>query len=90
MLSFQTGLIHPEICICFFQVFFWIGSSFPDGLFTILKDVAIKVLHSACQQIGKLSSGHWMGEDQFSFHSPKEGKCRIMFKLSYSCTHFTC
>lgn len=71
MLPFQTSFIHPEICICFFQVFFWVGSSFPDELFTILKDVAIKVLHSICQQIGKLSSGHWTGEDQFSFQSQR-------------------
>ena len=40
-------------------------------LFQILKDVAIKVLHSICQQIGKLSSGHWTGEDQFSFQSQR-------------------
>ena len=72
MLPFQTSFIHPEICICFFQVFFWVGSSFPDELFTILKDVAIKVLHSICQQIGKLSSGHRTGKGQFSFQSQRK------------------
>ena len=41
-------------------------------LFQILKDDAVKVLHSICQQtenwkIGKLSSGHRTGKGQFSF-----------------------
>ena len=36
---------------------------------TILKDDAVKVLHSICQQIGKLSSGHKTGKGQFSFQS---------------------
>ena len=33
----------------------------PVELFQILKDDAVKVLHSICQQIGKLSSGHRTG-----------------------------
>ena len=36
-------------------------------LLQILKDDAVKVLHSICQQIGKLSSGHRTGKGQFSF-----------------------
>ena len=36
-------------------------------LFQILKDDAVKVLHSICQQIGELSSGHRTGKGQFSF-----------------------
>ena len=36
-------------------------------LFQILKDDTVKVLHSICQQIGKLSSGHRTGKGQFSF-----------------------
>ena len=39
----------------------------PVELFQILKDDAVKVLHSTCQQIGKLSSGHRTGKGQFSF-----------------------
>ena len=31
-------------------------------LFQILKDDAVKVQHSVCQQIGKLSSGHRTGK----------------------------
>ena len=39
----------------------------PVELFQILKDDAVKVLHSICQQIGKLSSGLRTGKGQFSF-----------------------
>jgi len=34
------------------------GAGIPVELFQILKDDVVKVLHSICQQIGKLSSGH--------------------------------
>ena len=34
------------------------GDGIPVELFQILKDDIVKVLHSICQQIGKLSSGH--------------------------------
>ena len=34
------------------------GDGIPVELFQILKDDAVKVPHSICQQIGKLSSGH--------------------------------
>ena len=40
-------------------------------------------------KFGKLSKGHKSGKDQFSFN-PKEEKCQKMFKLLYSCAHFTC
>ena len=39
----------------------------PVELFQILKDDALKALHSICQQIWKLSSGHRTGKGQFSF-----------------------
>ena len=41
-------------------------------LFQILKDDAVKVLHSICQQFGKLSSGHRTGKRQFSFQSQRK------------------
>ena len=44
----------------------------PAELFQILKDDAVKVLHSICQQIGKLSSGHRTGKGQFSFQSQRK------------------
>ena len=42
------------------------GDEISVELFQILKDDAVKVLHSICQQIGKLSSGHRTGKGQFS------------------------
>ena len=45
------------------------GDGIPVEIFQILKDDAVKVLHSICQQIGKLSSGHRTGNGQFSFQS---------------------
>ena len=48
------------------------GDGIPAELFQILKNVAVKVLHSICQQIGKLSSGHRTGKGQFSFQSQKK------------------
>ena len=48
------------------------GDGIPVELFQILEDDAVKVLHSICQQIGKLSSGHRTGKDQFSFQSQRK------------------
>ena len=47
------------------------GDGIPVELFLILKDDAVKVLHSICQQVGKLSSGHRTGKGQFSFQSQR-------------------
>ena len=47
------------------------GDGIPVELFQILKDDAVKVLHSICQQIGKLSSGHRAGKGHFSFQSQR-------------------
>ena len=44
----------------------------PVELFQILKDDAVKVLHSICQQIWKLSSGQKTGKGQFSFQSQRK------------------
>ena len=49
------------------------GDGIPAELFQILKDDAVKVLHSICQQICKLSSGHRTGKGQISFQSLKKG-----------------
>ena len=48
------------------------GDGIPVELFLILKDDAVKVLHSICQQIWKLISGHRTGKGQFSFQSQKK------------------
>ena len=47
------------------------GDRIPVKLFQILKDDAVKVLHSICQQIWKLS-GHRTGKGQFSFQSQRK------------------
>ena len=43
------------------------GDGIPVELFQILKDDAVKVLHSICQQIWKTQQGHRTGKGQFSF-----------------------
>ena len=45
------------------------GDGIPVELFQILKDDAVKVLHSICQQIWKTQQGHRTGKVQFSFQS---------------------
>ena len=65
------------------------GDGIPVELFQILKDDAVKVLHSICQQIGKLSNGHRTGKGQFSFQSQR-GQCQRLFRLSHNFTHLTC
>ena len=47
------------------------GDGIPVEFFQILKDDAVKVLHSKCQQTGKLSSGHRTGKGPFSFQSER-------------------
>ena len=44
----------------------------PAELFKNLKDDAVKVLNSICQQIWKLSSGHNTEEGQFLFQSKRK------------------
>ena len=62
------------------------GDGIPVELFQILKDDALKVLHSICQQKWKLSSGQELRK--VSFHSnPKERQCQRMLKLPHNCTH---
>ena len=48
------------------------GDKIPVELFQVLKDDGVKLLHSVCQQIWKLSSGHRTGKGQFSFQSQRE------------------
>ena len=48
------------------------GDGIPVELFQILKDDAVKVLHSVWQQIWKLSSGHRSGKGQFSSQSQRK------------------
>ena len=64
------------------------GDRIPAELFQILKDGAVKLLHSICQQIWKTVA---TALEKVSFHSnSKEEQCQRMFKLSHNCVHFTC
>ena len=47
------------------------GDGIPVELCQILKDDAVKVLHSTASKFGKLSSGHRTGKGQFSFQSQR-------------------
>ena len=60
----------------------------PVELFQILKDDAVKVLHSIHQQIWKTQQ--WPQDWKSCFHSnPKERQCQRMFKLQHNCCHLT-
>ena len=52
------------------------GDGIPVELFQILKDAAIKVLHSICQQIWKIQQGpqHWKRSVFFAI--PKKGNAK--------------
>ena len=65
------------------------GDGIPVELFQILKDDAVKVLHSICSKYGKLSSGHRTGKGQFSFQSqrkamPKNVQITVQLHLSHA------
>ena len=89
--------LEPDILEC--EVKWALGSitmnkaSGGDGisveLFQILKDDAVKVLHSICQQIWE-NSAVATGLEKVSFHSnSKERQCQRMLKLPHNCTHLT-
>ena len=63
------------------------GDGIPVEQLQILKDDAMKVMHSICQQIWKTQqrTQHWK---KFSFN-PKEKQCQRMLKLPHNCTHLT-
>ena len=64
------------------------GDGIPVELFQILKDDAVKVLHSICQSANLENSAVATGLERVSFHSnPKERQCQRMFKLLTNCTH---
>ena len=65
------------------------GDGIPVELFQILKDDAVKVLHSICQQIWKTAVATEL--EKVIFHSsPKERQCQRMLKLLHNCTQLTC
>ena len=65
------------------------GDGIPVELFQILKDGAVKVLHSICQQIWKTQQ--WPRNWKMCFHSnPNERQCQRMLRLLHNCTHLAC
>ena len=67
------------------------GDGIPVELFQILKDDAVKVLHSICQQIWKTQQWPQDWKRSVSFHSnPKERQCQRMLKLPHIGSHLTC
>ena len=65
------------------------GDAISVELVQILKDDAVKVLHSMPANLEH--SAVATGLEKVSFHSnPKERQCQRMFKLSHICTHLTC
>ena len=65
------------------------GDGISVELFQILKEDAVKVLHSICQQIWKTQQWPQDWKCQFSSNS-KERQCKRMLKLPHNCTHLTC
>ena len=65
------------------------GDGIPVELFQILKDDAVKVLHSVCQQIWKTQQ--WLQDWKRSVFIPipKKGNAKLL-KLPHNFTHLTC
>ena len=66
-----------------------VSDGIPVELFQILKDGAVKVLHSICQQIRKTQQWPQDWKRSVSQSSSKEGQCQRMLKLPHNCTHLT-
>ena len=65
------------------------GDGFPVDLFQMLKDDAVKVLHSYVSKFEKLSSGYRTGKGKFSFQSqrktmPKNAQTTTMLHSSHT------
>ena len=91
--------LEPDILEC--EVKWALGSTttkklvevmeFQLSYLKILKDDAVKVLHSVCQQIWKTQQ--WPQDWKRSVFIPiqrNERQCQRMFKLPYNCTNFRC
>jgi hypothetical protein len=64
------------------------GDGIPGELSQILKNDAVKVLYSICQQIWKTAVATEL--EKVNFHSNhKERQCQRMFKLMHDCTYLT-
>ena len=66
------------------------GDGIPVELFQILKDDAVQMLHSICQQICKPQQGAQEWKRSVFIPIPKKVNAKKMLKLFHNCTHFTC
>ena len=64
------------------------GDRIPVELFQILKDDAVKVLHSICQQIWKTQQWPQDWKRSVFIPVPKKGNAKV-FKLLHNCSHLT-
>ena len=64
------------------------GNEIPAELFQILKEVAMKVLHSICQQIWKTQQWPQDWKSQFSFQTQRKAMPKNA-QLLHNCTHLT-
>ena len=88
---------EPDILEC--EVIWILGSiatnkasgsdGIPVELFQILKDDAVKVLHSICQQIWKTQQWPQDWKRSVFIPIPKKWQCQRMLKLPHSCSHLT-
>ena len=65
------------------------GDGITAELFKILKDDAMKVLHSVCQQIWKTQQWPQDWKSSVFIKNPMKGQCQRMLKLLHNCTHLT-
>ena len=87
--------LEPDILEC--EVKWALGSTtvnkasgcdgIPVELFQILKDDAMKMLHSICQQIWKTQQWPWDWRRSVFISSPKEMQHQRMLKLPHNLTH---
>ena len=61
----------------------------PIELFQILKDDAVTVLHSICQQIWKIQQWPQDWKRSVFIPIPKKEQCQRMLKLPHNCTQLT-
>ena len=66
------------------------GDGIPVELFQILKDDAVKMLHSICQQIWKTQQWPQDWKRSVFYSNPKEGQCQRMCKLMHNYTRLIC
>ena len=66
------------------------GDGIPVELFQILKDNAVKVLHSICQQIWKIQLWPQDWRRSVFIPIPKKGNAKEFSNYPHHCTHLTC